>query len=40
MVIGAGFGRKDHGSIPRNYDRRGLELLDARTDPRIRLGDP
>ncbi|MCI21690.1 hypothetical protein A2U01_0042859, partial [Trifolium medium] len=33
VVIDAGLGREDHGSIPRNCDQEGLELLDARTDP-------
>jgi hypothetical protein len=36
-VIGAELGREDHGSIPRNCDRRGLEPLDARSDSRIRF---
>jgi hypothetical protein len=40
-VIGAGLGREDHGSIPRNCDRKkagSLEPLDAKTYPRTRLG--
>ncbi|MCI30886.1 hypothetical protein A2U01_0052097, partial [Trifolium medium] len=40
MVIGAGLGRKNHSSILRNCDRRGLRPLDARTDLQIRLGGP
>jgi hypothetical protein len=37
VVIGAELGMEDHGLIPRNYDGRGLEPLDARTDPRTRF---
>jgi hypothetical protein len=37
VVIDAGFDRENHGTISRNFDRRGLKLLDVRTDPRIRL---
>jgi hypothetical protein len=33
-VIDAEFGREDHNSILHNYDREGLEPLDARTDPK------
>ncbi|PNX57523.1 hypothetical protein L195_g050445, partial [Trifolium pratense] len=33
-VIDAEFGKEDHGSILYNCDREGLELLDARTDPK------
>jgi hypothetical protein len=40
MVIDTEFGWEDHGSVPRNYDRRRLEPLDARTDSRIWLGGP
>ncbi|PNX73428.1 hypothetical protein L195_g029329, partial [Trifolium pratense] len=31
--IGAKLGRENHSSIPRNYDREGLEPLDVRTGP-------
>jgi hypothetical protein len=40
VVIGAKFGREDHGSIPATTIGRGLEPLDARTGPRTRLGGP
>ncbi|MCI17229.1 hypothetical protein A2U01_0038376, partial [Trifolium medium] len=39
-MIGAGLGWKDHGSIPATAIGRGLEPLDAITDPRTRLGSP
>jgi hypothetical protein len=32
MMIDAELGREEHGSIPRNYDWRGLNSLDVRTD--------
>jgi hypothetical protein len=35
-VIDAELGMKDHGSIPSTAIGRGLESLDARTDPRTR----
>jgi hypothetical protein len=31
-VIGAELDIRDHGSIPRNCDQKGLKPLDARTD--------
>ncbi|MCI35121.1 hypothetical protein A2U01_0056342, partial [Trifolium medium] len=40
VVIDAGFGREDHGSIPATAIGMGLKSLDARTDPRTRLGVP
>ncbi|MCI12215.1 hypothetical protein A2U01_0033318, partial [Trifolium medium] len=40
VVIGAGLGREDYGSIPATAIGRGLEPLDARTDSRTRLGGP
>jgi hypothetical protein len=32
VVMSAEHGREDHSSIPRNSDREGLKLLDAKTD--------
>ncbi|MCI11067.1 hypothetical protein A2U01_0032166, partial [Trifolium medium] len=40
VVIGVELGREDHGSIPATAIGKGLELLDARTDPQTRLGGP
>jgi hypothetical protein len=37
MVIDAEFGRKDHGLIPLNCDKRGLETHDTITDPQAKL---
>jgi hypothetical protein len=37
VVIGAELDREDHGSIPVTAIGRGLESLDAKTDPRTRL---
>jgi hypothetical protein len=39
-VIYVGLDREDHGSIFRIAIGRGLEPLDDRTDPRIRLDGP
>jgi hypothetical protein len=38
VVIDAEFGMEDHGSIPATVIGRRLLSLDARTDPRTRLG--
>jgi DUF2075 family protein len=37
VVIGAEFGRKNHGSIPATAIGRGLKSLDVKADTRIRL---
>jgi hypothetical protein len=36
-VIGAEYGRKDHGSIPRNCDWERIKSLDARIDHQTRF---
>ncbi|MCH84961.1 hypothetical protein A2U01_0005799, partial [Trifolium medium] len=40
VVIGAGLGREDLGSIPTTAVRRKMEPLDAKTDRRTRLDGP
>jgi hypothetical protein len=37
VVFGAKLDKKNHNLIPATAIRKGLELLDVRTDPRIRL---
>jgi hypothetical protein len=32
VVINAGFDKKDHNSIPRNGNQKGLKPLDAKAD--------
>jgi hypothetical protein len=39
-VIGVRLGRENYSSVPHNYDRKGLEPLDDRAGPQIRLNGP